>query len=180
MKRSIKILICLSLGIVGLIITILFAGYLILFTQLGYHLELIGIKAKLRTIPDIKVIQVWGRNEDVTLQQKFARVMVKGKGLMTLIDLSEDSFDSVNHLRLLEIGDFSFAKEGGGWSDWVDIGVDGDVAEIQALAITNFQSAVTNFDTIQRIVTKWPREPERIYLENKENKGCFLSLKLKP
>ena len=72
----------------------------------------------------------------LTLENAYARFRVSEKGIMTLIDLTEESFSALPHIELIEIGDLTFTRRGPGgtWADWVEIGPDGDALSSELLA----------------------------------------------
>ncbi|WP_034257719.1 hypothetical protein [Altibacter lentus] len=72
-----------------------------------YEYEMNQIKSDLNKIEGVSVIDIWG-HKDITLEEVGARVKIKGKGEIELIDLSSDANNYPNRVIISKIGGYSF------------------------------------------------------------------------
>ena len=79
----------------------------------GYYTEYNDIKSQLLKTPNIDIIQMGG-NKDLTYEDIWAEINVKGKGRITVFALSRESFKKTPKIVLGKIGDYDIRWEGEG------------------------------------------------------------------
>ena len=71
----------------------------------GYFTEFNDIKSKFLEMPIIDIVQMGG-NKDVTYEDIWAEINVKGKGKITFYGISRESFKETPKIVLGKIGDY--------------------------------------------------------------------------
>ncbi len=89
------------------------------FAGPGYYAEFNHLKARLGEIPGVEVIRMGG-NRDLTYEDLWAHLRVKGKGDITLIALTAPSLSESAELHLSKIGPYSFRNERWGYGAVID------------------------------------------------------------
>ena len=120
-----------------------------------YYLESWQIRASLNSVKGVKVIQVWG-NEDETLEEIEARVIINDSVEMVLGELSKDVYNYPEDVYIYEINGKSF----GGYR--VNIGTKSLLYNKLKITFNNPQDVVKNYDKIIMTLDSFP-ELQRSY-----------------
>src|SRR5690606_33921678 len=126
MKIFLQILKWVSFALLGIII-ILVVAYFVYF-EYFYKIEMNQIKKDLNKLENVEVLDIWGNN-DITLEEISARVMIKNKGEIVLNNLSKDVYNYPKRIPISEIGGYSFTTFdcAGGVGSSIDVGTDGEL-----------------------------------------------------
>jgi hypothetical protein len=150
--------------------------------SLGYRSDLHGITSQIEKIPKVKLVRSGG-DRDISLEHIWAEIHIEDKGALVFHDLQTESFRNANHLQLHKVGELEIRHQSFGyagvintgtkeavksWSfaDDIDIGAQGVVTDLRALAITNVQSAVLHYDEIYRFFNSLPKYPQKTTLSD--------------
>jgi hypothetical protein len=138
------------------------------------------VRSELSKIPGVRIIDIDGVH-DLRLKYISAPIEVTGHRNMTLIDLDRSSFHGSDHLRLRAIGPYSIHFIGENYHGLVeetapgkpmltdlhasdaDISAAGEFAWMFPFKVTNVRDAVTRYDEILDVISKWPREPSKSF-----------------
>lgn len=170
-----------------LIIVFLFPGLPLFwlwytFVGPGYWAEYKDIKAELEKIPELEIKEL-GYNKDITLEDIWAILHVKGKGDLTVYGLTRESFEEPKSLGLGAIGGFDIRftgkqfmevtnEEGDRESIKSDVSgyaikiIGGAFSEMFPSDIKNVQGLVKNYDRVLEVVSEWPDADNKIYLQS--------------
>jgi hypothetical protein len=159
----------------------------------GYYSELNAVKAQFRKLPGVELIDANG-NDDITLEHIWATINVKGKGRLTFLALTTDSFEAGAHVQLLEIGPYRFEVNGTGYvgvvksatgepvrsqfyCQWIDIGPSGACARFFPFSVRSIPEAIERYDDICVALSAWLVEPD--VKKFKDSKGSDYSISIK-
>jgi hypothetical protein len=151
------------------------------FVGPGYWAEYKDIKAELEKIPELEIKEL-GYNEDVTLEDIWAILHVKGKGDLTVYGLTRESFEEPKSLGLGAIGGFDIRFTGKQFievtneagdresiksdvSGYAITIIGGAFSEIFPSDIKNVQGLVKNYDGVLEVVSEWPDADNKKYLQ---------------
>jgi len=156
----------------------------------GYYSELRAVVAEFWNIPGVEVRGADG-NHDITLEHIWATVHVAGKGRMTFLALTTESFKAGEHVQLSEIGPYRFEVNGTGYvgvvksatgepvrsqfyCEWIDIGPKGECAQVLPFSVRSVPEAIARFDDICAALSTWPLKPDAKHF--KDSKGSDYSI----
>ena len=166
------------------------------FVGPGYWAEYKDIKAELEKIPGLEIKEL-GYNKDITLEDIWAILHVKGKGDLTVYGLTRKSFEEPKSLGLGAIGGFDIRFTGKqfmevtneeGNREFIKSDVDGHAiniidsvfSEMFPFDIKNVQSLVKNYDAVLEVVSKWPGPEQKKNLKDgKGNEYNYYTLRIK-
>ena len=165
----------------------------------GYYTEHNDIKSQLLKTPNIDIIQMGG-NKDLTYEDIWAEINVKGKGRITVFALSRESFKKTPKIVLGKIGDYDIRWEGEGdievtnsetgnresirsklTGNAINIGKNGDFSQFFNFEIKNIEDVITKYDQILSVVASWPTEAKKKYFrgQNGTDYKFYVSKELK-
>ncbi|WP_034257704.1 hypothetical protein [Altibacter lentus] len=148
-----------------------------------YEYEMNQIKSDLNKIEGVSVIDIWG-HKDITLEEVGARVKIKGKGEIELIDLSSDANNYPNRVIISKIGGYSFRTfscfdyedkgfhKGLGYS--INISENSEIGKQIGIEFRNPQMVVENYDNILNAVESLKKVPEWNYFRSEERELYIL------
>jgi hypothetical protein len=184
-----------------LIILFLLLGLLLFwlwytFVGPGYWAEYKDIKEELEKIPELEIKEL-GYNEDVTLEDIWAILHVKGKGDLTVYGLARESFEEPKSLGLGAIGGFDIRFTGKQFMEVTNEAGDresiktdvsgyaipiigGAFSEMFPFDIKNVQGLVKNYDAVLEVVSKWSGpEHKKNLKDGKGNEYNYYTLRIK-
>ncbi|MFL2480106.1 MAG: hypothetical protein ACJ0K4_11215 [Verrucomicrobiales bacterium] len=152
------------------------------FVGPGYWAEYKDIKAELEKISELEIKEL-GYNKDITLEDIWAVLHVKGKGDLTVYGLTRESFEEPKRLGLGAIGGFDIRFTGKQFMEVTNEAGDRESikSDVSGYAITiiggafsemfpsdikNVQSLVKNYDGVLEVVSKWPDADNKKYLQS--------------
>ena len=155
------------------------------FVGPGYWAEYKDIKAELEKIPELEIKEL-GYNKDITLEDIWAILHVKGKGDLTVYGLTRESFEEPKSLGLGAIGGFDIRFRGKQFMEVTNEAGDRESikSDVSGYAITiiggafsemfpsdikNVQGLVKNYDVVLEVVSEWPGPEQKKNL--KDGKG---------
>jgi len=166
------------------------------FVGPGYWAEYKDIKAELEKIPELEIKEL-GYNEDVTLQDIWAILHVKGKGDLTVYGLTRESFKEPTYVALGTIGQYDIRYTGehfievrdgetgkresiksqvSGYA--VNIIGEGEFARFFPSDLRNIQDLVVCYDEVLEAVSEWPNADNKKYLQSDtENEYNYYTIK---
>jgi len=165
----------------------------------GYFTEFNEIKSKFLEMPIIDIVQMGG-NKDVTYEDIWAEINVKGKGKITFYGISRESFKETPKIVLGKIGDYDIRWEGEGdievtnsetgnresirsklTGNAINIGKNGEFAQFFNFEIKNIEDVITKYDQILSVVASWPTEAKKKYFrgQNGTDYNFYVSKELK-
>ena len=148
-----------------------------------YEYELNQIKSDLNKIEGVSVVDIWGHN-DLTLENIGARIKIKGKGEMVLLDLSSDANDYPNSVIISEIGDYKFRSfscfdyedkgyhKGLGFA--IDISKNSEIGRQIGIEFKNPKIVIENYDNILKAVESLEKVPRWNYYKSKKREIYIL------
>ncbi len=140
------------------------------------------IKSTLEETEGVDVVDVWG-NEDVTLEDIYAVITVRGKGPVTILALTPESIKEAKHFRIAHIGEWEldvlrldeFGAVEASWSD-IDIGREGNFARFLNFKLNSVEDLVQRYDEVLSLIESLPELPERISFSTEEGKQLRLGV----
>ena len=148
-----------------------------------YEYEMNQIKSDLNEIEGVSVIDIWGHN-DLTLENVGARIKIKDKGEIVLLDLSSEANDYPNSVIVSEIGGYKFRSfscfdyEDKGYHEGIsfslNIGENSEIGNQIGIEFKNPQIVIENYNSILNVVQKLKRVPEWNYYKNDDREIYIL------
>lgn len=172
MKILLKIIKWTFIALLGIIVCLIIA--LFVYFKIFYVQEMNEIKDNLNKIENVEVIYIGG-NEDVTLENISARILIKNKGEIVLHGLSKDSFKYPKKVPI-EIGGYSFISFfcNGGISSTIDIGVDNEFGNIIGEEFNSVEEIVKNYDIIISKIETLKLFPDINHFETENNESYLI------
>ena len=176
MKILLKIIKRTFIALLGIVICLILTGFV--YFKIFYVQEMNEIKDNLNEIENVELINIWG-NEDVTLENISARILVKNKGEIVLHGLSEDSFKYPKRIPI-EIEGYSFISFScnGGIGSTADIGTDNELGNIIGKEFHTVEEIVKNYDIIISKIETLKLFPEINHFETENNESYLLIRKV--
>lgn len=156
----------------------------------GYYAEFNDIKNAFQNMPEVEIVRAGG-NEDVTFEDIWARIRIKGKGEMMIGGLTRQSFENISpHISIREIGPYKPKIEGkmhiGAteiatgkpvrsqfWGSGIDIGSEGAFARFFPFQIKNMQDAIARYDDICAVLAEWPVSPDKKHFQDENGNDYY-------
>ena len=184
---------CLSFGTLVIFLGIPAAWLWYSFAGPGYYAEFNDIKASFEKMQDVEVVEMGG-NEDLTYEDIWAHISVRGKGKLHLYSLTRKSFRDVNHVILGTIGSHDVVVEGEGYvgaykmdtgeparsqfyGSSIDIGREGAFAGFFPFEIRNVHDVIARYDDITAILSRWPAEPDKKHFKDEKGTDYYYYVK---
>lgn len=152
MRRGYKIALRVGLFIVLAPIAAIIIGFI--YIRWGYYDDMYAIEKKLNGIDGVKVLNIWG-NEDITLEEIAARIQVKDKGEIVLLDLAVGDYGYAERVSITEIGGYSFEKiscnclsGSKGVGSALQLGTDSDFGKLLNIKFDNPARVAENYTKI--------------------------------
>lgn len=188
---------CLSLGALAIFLGIPAVWLWYTFAGPGYYAEFNDIKASFETMPDVDIVEIGG-NRDLTYEDIWAHISVRGKGHIHLYSLTRKSFRDGDHVILGAIGPYDINVEGEGYvgaykmdtgepvrsqfyGGAIDVGREGAFANFFPFEISNVQDVIARYDDITAIISQWPAEADKKHFKDEEGTDYYYFVKeIKP
>jgi len=167
MKRLTKLILIL-LGGLTVCIVITSCAFFQLFDEYlnpkKYYLEMNQIKDELNKIENVEVVNIWGHH-DITLEEISARIKIKDKGEIVLLNLNKDDNRYPNKVFIREIGGYSFISFDclGGIGSNINIGTKGELGHLFKIEFNTVKDVIDNYDLIFETVHTLKMSPEGNY-----------------
>ncbi|MEZ6016673.1 MAG: hypothetical protein R3F49_16265 [Planctomycetota bacterium] len=149
--------------------------------HLGPDAALEAIRDELAKVPQVELLELTGVVDDEVrflprMEHICARIKVAGKTELLLTELSKRSFATSGHLILAAVGPHAIRVRGERFlgnsmaatgepvlsefgASSIDIGPEGEFAQLFPFELPNVQAAVDHHEEIARIVGSWPESP---------------------
>lgn len=151
-----KIIKILFIGI-GIGIVIYFLSVFLFFgsSQIGYKKEYNQIKEKFNNIDTVKLLNIWG-NKDLTYENISIRLEIENRGIISLLNLSEDCY---NYPVSVDIGEFNghlffgyYCDSNFAYSHSLDIGTTGYLSHYFENEFNTPEEVISRYDEIWEII----------------------------
>lgn len=183
----------LSLGVLAIVLGLPAAWVWYTFAGPGYYAEFNDIKTAFETMPNVEIVEIGG-NQDLTYEDIWAKIRVRGTGQVDLYALTRKAFRDSPHIVIGAIGPYDIIVEGEGYvgahridtgepvrsqfyGSAIDIGREGSFARFFPFEVSNVQAVVARYDDIIAIVSQWPTEPSKQHFKDEEGTDCYYYVK---
>jgi hypothetical protein len=129
-----------------------------------YYREMNQIKKELNEMENVEVVNIWGHH-DITLEEISARIKIKDKGEMVLLNLNPDDNKYPDRVAIREIGGYSFTSFScnSGIGSSIDIGTKGDFGRLIGIEFNTVKDVIDSYDLIFETVRTLKISPESNY-----------------
>ena len=159
----------------------------------GYYAEFNDIKTSFSDMEGVALIDAWG-HEDITFEDIGAVVEIAGKGRITFVQLSPDSFLSTPKICLQSIGPYQFEYNGTGYAgvkkyetgepmisqflgSSIEVGEGGWFEGFFPFKISKVQDVIERYDEMCEVISQWPVSPEKEYFRYEDETDIWFSVK---
>ena len=144
----------------------------------GYFIEKMYMTCKLKKIPNVKVVDIWG-NEDLDLEEIGARLIVNDTNEIVLYYLSKDVFDYPRTVYINEINNKKFIPFYPGDYGWcLDIGTESIIGKELGMVFNTPEDVIKNIDKLDSFFNNLKTAPELNYFCDTTTKAeMYLGIK---